>query len=118
MIHTTCIGLIHNMMPHEKSILDRILAPFFMRNMDGFVALSKSVLTDIEHFDKWHKPKAYALHPLYDHFGSKEDREVALKLLNLNADYRYMLFLAWFVLIKDWNCSLTRFLTKGLTVFP
>jgi len=87
-----CIGLIHNMMPHEKSILDKILPPYFVEAMDGFVTLSKSVLADIESLDKDGKPKVFTPHPLYDHFGNIEDKTFAIKKLSLDESCRYMLF--------------------------
>ena len=67
--YTKCIGLIHNMIPHEKSILDKLFAPRYVQSMDGFVALSQSVLDDVKTLDKHNKPKCFVPHPLYDHFG-------------------------------------------------
>lgn len=87
-----CIGLIHNMMPHEKSILDKMFPPYFVKAMDGFVALSKSVLADIELLDKDRKPKVFTPHPLYDHFGIIDDKTIAIKKLGLDENCRYMLF--------------------------
>ena len=49
---THCIALVHNMMPHEPSILDKILAPFYVKQTDGFVALSDSVVKDIAKLDE------------------------------------------------------------------
>ena len=89
---TKCIGLIHNMIPHEKSLLDKLLPPYFIKSMDGFVALSKSVLDDVKSLDKQDKPKCFVPHPLYDHFGEIMDRNEAIKHLNLDANYHYMLF--------------------------
>ena len=87
-----CIGLIHNMLPHEPSFLDKLLPPCFVKAMDGFVALSKAVLDDVARLDRQGKPKCFAPHPLYDHFGPREPREVALRNLHLPENYRYMLF--------------------------
>ncbi len=90
--HTKCIGLIHNMIPHEKSILDKILPPYFVKSMDGFVALSQSVLDDVKSLDNQDKPKCFVPHPLYDHYGETMDRTVAIRHLNLDESYSYMLF--------------------------
>ena len=90
--HTKCIGLIHNMIPHEKSLLDKLLPPYFVKAMDGFVALSKAVLNDIAILDKQNKPRVFTPHPLYDHFGEIMDRAEAVKHLNLDPNYRYFLF--------------------------
>lgn len=86
------IALVHNMMPHEKTLLDRLLPPRFVKSMDGFVTLSKSVLEDVAKLDKHQKPKAWAPHPIYDHYGPRESREVALKHLGLDPQFRYLLF--------------------------
>lgn len=87
-----CIGLIHNMIPHEKSVLDKMFAPYFVKAMDGFVALSQSVLDDVASLDKQGKPKCMVPHPLYDHYGEIMKRNEALKHLDLDPNYRYCLF--------------------------
>lgn len=89
---TKCIGLIHNMIPHEKSVLDKLFPPYFVKAMDGFVALSQSVLDDVALLDKQGKPKCMVPHPLYDHFGDIEDKALAINRLNLDKDNRYLLF--------------------------
>lgn len=87
-----CIGLIHNMIPHEKSVLDKMFAPYFVKAMDGLVALSKSVLDDVASLDRQGKPKCMVPHPLYDHYGEIMKRNEALKHLDLDPNYRYCLF--------------------------
>ena len=87
-----CIGLIHNMIPHEPNILDKILPGYFVKKMDAFLALSQSVANDVNRFDKKGKPKMFRPHPIYDHYGDLMPREEALQLLKLDADYRYILF--------------------------
>ena len=90
--HTKCIGLIHNIIPHEKSVLDKLFAPRFVKAMDGFVTLSKSVLDDVKSLDNQNKPKCFVPHPLYDHFGEIMARNEAIKHVGLDENYRYMLF--------------------------
>ena len=53
--HTKCLALVHNMIPHEPTILDKLFAPAFVRNTDGFVALSKSVVEDIRRVERSQK---------------------------------------------------------------
>ena len=50
------IALIHNMMPHEGSLMDKWLTPYFVKSMDGFVALSQSVVGEVTRLDKKGKP--------------------------------------------------------------
>ena len=97
---TRCIGLVHNMMPHEKSILDVLFSPRFVKSMDAFVALSKSVLQDISKLDKNSKPKQFSPHPLYDHYGDREDKSFALSSLYFDESYNYLLF---FGLIREYK---------------
>ena len=89
---TRCIGLVHNMIPHEPNLLDKLLAPFYVRYTDGFVALSESVVKDIDSLDKQTKPKASYPHPIYDHYGEQMSKEEACQALNLNPENQYMLF--------------------------
>lgn len=90
--HTKIIALVHNMIPHEPNVLDKFLPPYFVKSMDGFMALSESVVHDIEYFDKKNRPKRFSPHPIYDHYGKRLSRENALSLLNLSPDSRYVLF--------------------------
>jgi glycosyltransferase involved in cell wall biosynthesis len=80
------------MMPHEPSILDKMLAPFYVKQTDGFVALSESVVQDIAKLDKNNKPKTFSPHPVYDHYGEKINKKEACKALELDANKNYMLF--------------------------
>ena len=89
---TRTIALVHNMIPHEPSILDKLFAPFYVRSTDGFVALSESVVQDINRLDKNHKPKTSYPHPIYDHYGEQMSKEEACQALNLNPENQYMLF--------------------------
>ena len=89
---TKCIGLVHNMIPHEPNILDKLLAPFYVKQTDGFVALSESVVRDIASLDKRNKPKAFSPHPVYDHYGEKMSKTAACEALGLDETKNYMLF--------------------------
>lgn len=93
---TRCIALVHNMVPHEPNILDKLFAPYFVASQDGFVALSESVVGDIEKVEsqtsRVKRPKTFSPHPIYDHYGERMSKNEACKALNLPADKNYMLF--------------------------
>lgn len=89
---TKCIALVHNMIPHEPSVLDKLLAPFYVKQNDGFVALSESVVRDIASLDKENRPKTFSPHPVYDHYGEKMDKKSACEALGLDQEKNYMLF--------------------------
>ena len=115
---TKCIGLIHNMIPHEKSLLDKMFAPRFVRAMDGFVALSQSVLNDIAALDRQNKPKCLVHHPLYDHFGEIEDRKQAIKQLGFDENYRYFLFFGLVRAYKGLDLLIDAFADERLRKYP
>lgn len=97
--HTKVISILDNIIPHEKRPGDKLFSQYFVNSVDGFVAMSKSVLNDLNHFDT-KKPRAFCPHPLYDNFGAKVERSTALKNLNLDPEYQYILF---FGLIRDYK---------------
>ena len=113
--HTKVIALVHNMIPHEPNVLDKFLPPYFVKPMDGFMALSESVVKDIEKFDKRHCPKRFSPHPIYDHYGERLPRETALSLLNLSPDNRYVLFFGFIRGYKGLDLLLDAFADKRLT---
>ncbi len=90
--HTRCVGLVHNLMAHEPSVLDRWFTPYFVRGMQGFVALSKSVVDDIARVDKRNVPKAWSPHPIYDHYGRIMPKELACEQLAVSEEENYLLF--------------------------
>jgi D-inositol-3-phosphate glycosyltransferase len=96
---TKVISILDNIIPHEKRFADRKFASYFVGSVDGFVAMSKSVLTDVETFDR-QKQKSFCPHPLYDNFGEILARKEAVAKLNLNENQRYMLF---FGFIRDYK---------------
>lgn len=96
---TKVVSVVHNIVPHEHRIGDKMFATYFCNSVDGFVAMSDSVLNDLTLFDS-EKPRVFCRHPLYDNFGKQVDREEALSELGLDTNNRYMLF---FGLIRDYK---------------
>ena len=93
------ITIIDNIIPHERRIGDRTLAAYWAKSVNGFVAMSKNVLKDIESFET-KKPKIYCPHPLYDNFGKSIPKIEARKLLNINPSEKIALF---FGFIRDYK---------------
>lgn len=96
---TKVVSVVHNIIPHEHRIGDKMFASYFCKSVDGFVAMSDSVLNDLTRFDNV-KPRVFCRHPLYDNFGQHVERSNALAELGLDSNYRYMLF---FGLIRDYK---------------
>ena len=96
---TRVVSVVHNIIPHEHRIGDKMFATYFCNSVDGFVAMSDSVLNDLTQFDSV-KPRVFCRHPLYDNFGEAVERNSALRELGLDSNNRYMLF---FGLIRDYK---------------
>lgn len=96
---TRVVSILDNIIPHEHRPGDRLFGRYFTRSVDGFVAMSDSVLEDLGEFDVT-KPRVFCRHPLYDNFGPKASRQESLKFLGLDPGERYMLF---FGLIRDYK---------------
>jgi glycosyltransferase involved in cell wall biosynthesis len=93
---TKCVALVHNMIPHEPNILDKMFAPYFVKSQNGFVALSESVVKDIEKIEsqksKDKRQKTFSPHPIYDHYGERMTKKEACEALGLDEQKQYMLF--------------------------
>ena len=96
---TQLLCIAHNIIPHELRLGDKMLTRYFIKKIDGFLAMTQKVLDDLNVFDK-SSPKVLTPHPIYDNFGEIEPREKAIESLKLNQDYRYILF---FGLIRDYK---------------
>ncbi|MCB9189797.1 MAG: glycosyltransferase [Flavobacteriales bacterium] len=93
------IGITDNVIPHEKRPGDRPLTKYFLKNCDGFITMSNSVLEDISMFTE-NPQKVMLPHPVYDTFGPSCTREVGIKRLDLESDKKYLLF---FGLIREYK---------------
>ena len=111
-------ALVHNMIPHEKSILDVLFPRYFVRSMDGFTAMSKAVMEEIKKSGGKNKPIIVTPHPLYDHFGPIMPREEALKAINLDSEFRYILFFGLIRAYKGLDLLLEGFADKRLRKLP
>ena len=96
--HTKIISIIDNIIPHEKRRGDVSFTKYFVKPVDAFITMSKSVFQEIELFTD--KLKEYTPHPLYDNFGDIIQKENAIHKLNLSPDYKYLLF---FGFIRDYK---------------
>ena len=89
--HTRIVSILDNIIPHEHRPGDRIFARYFVRSTDAFVAMSRSVLDDLNLFDT-KKPRRFCPHPLYDHYGDILPKEEARRMIGIDTDGRYVLF--------------------------
>lgn len=90
-LNVPVVGLLDNVIPHEKRIGDKRLTRFFLDQCDSFVVMSGTVMRELAQFDT-QKPRALLYHPIYDHFGEKVDKVAARKHLSLASDAKVILF--------------------------
>jgi len=89
--HTKVLALTDNIIPHEKRIGDHVFTKYFVKNCDGFIAMSKVVLNDLSIFTQ-NLNKAYSPHPMYQNYGDPISIDLARKKLNLNPQDKIILF--------------------------
>ena len=85
------LAITDNIIPHEDRIGDEMLTKYFVKQIDGFIAMSKSVLDDLSDFTATDK-KVFLPHPIYDIFGERVEKAVALKHLHLDEKDKHILF--------------------------
>ena len=97
--HTKIITILDNVIPHEHRIGDKQFTKYFLKPIDGFISMSKSVENDLALFDKT-KPRDFNPHPLFDNFGEIYSKKRAKELLSLDAEFNYILF---FGIIREYK---------------
>jgi len=88
---TKRITVLHNVIPHEKRFFDKGANNYFLKQSEGFVVMSDTVMRDLLSL----KPDAKYLridHPVYNQFGEKQERNTAISKLNLDPEKQYLLF--------------------------
>ena len=79
---TKVISILDNIIPHEHRSGDMSFTRYFVKPVDGFIAMSESVLHDLGHFTE-SKPALLIPHPLYDNFGEPVPMQEARNRLKL-----------------------------------
>lgn len=97
--HTQVICIADNIIPHESRPGDHTFTRYFLKSVDGIVAMSKSVFNDALKFER-EKPIELSPHPLFDNFGDQLTKKEAIAKLGLDPDYNYLLF---FGFIRDYK---------------
>ena len=97
--HTKVVCIADNIIPHEKRPGDNLLTRYFVPSVDAFIGMSRAVADQIRTFSP-RGPVAFSPHPLYDNYGAAASKEQGLKELNLDPDYKYLLF---FGFIRDYK---------------
>lgn len=96
--HTKVIVIADNIIPHEHRAGDRQLTNYLVKQVDGFIAMSKSVLKEFDLFNIKHK--RYSPHPMFRNYGDLVSKQEACKQLKIDPNFNYILF---FGLIRDYK---------------
>ena len=111
--HSKVVAITDNIIPHEKMPGGRLLSKYFVNRCDAFVAMSRSVLSDLEKLDN-QKPKTYTPHPLYDNFGKAISKDEAKRNLGLDSQTAYILFFGFIREYKGLDLLLKAFADERL----
>ncbi|MEY2828561.1 MAG: hypothetical protein RIQ33_419, partial [Bacteroidota bacterium] len=100
---TKVISILDNVIPHEHRIGDKQFTQYFLKPVDGFIAMSASVKKDLHSF----LPQAkcdFIPHPIYDNFGEIISKQAARAKLNIADDEKIILFFGFIRKYKglDW----------------
>ncbi len=93
------VGILDNVVPHERHWFDTPLTRWFLKGLDGAVTLCEEVGRDLQAL-RPDIPHTVLPHPIYTHFGAKLPREEAERRLNIPAGRRTLLF---FGLIREYK---------------
>ncbi|HOG42195.1 MAG TPA: glycosyl transferase, partial [Bacteroidales bacterium] len=93
------ITITDNIIPHERKFFDKPFAKWFLKPINGCIAMSSSVLEDMLSLTP-DKPYILKPHPPYDHFGAKMEKNEACERLGIKPDKKNLLF---FGLIRDYK---------------
>jgi D-inositol-3-phosphate glycosyltransferase len=96
---TRVVSILDNVVPHERRPGDIVLTRYFLRSVDGFLAMSRSVRADLERLQPG-APCELVPHPVYDLFGERIDKNEARRRLGLPEGEPLLLF---FGFVRDYK---------------
>lgn len=111
--HTRVICIFDNVVPHEKRPGDKALTRYFTGSIDGAMVLAASVGEDLKKFRN-DIPVGFNPHPIFDKYGKPVAREEALRSLNLDSSFRYILFFGFVRAYKGLDLLIDAFADPAL----
>lgn len=97
--HCRTVGILDNVIPHERHWFDAPLTRWFVRGLDGAVTLCEEVGKDLAAL-RPDIPRTVLPHPIYTHFGQRIPRAEAERRLGLEPGRKTLLF---FGLIREYK---------------
>lgn len=114
---TRVVTIADNVIPHEKRKGDKSLTKYFLKRVDAFIVMTKSVLEDLKIFDK-KKPAVLTPHPLYDNFGEIIEKSDAREILDINKEGKFVLFFGFIRKYKGLDILLKAFADERIKKMP
>ncbi len=110
---TTILVVLDNVLPHEQRFWDVPVTKFFLKSVDKFVSMSRSVERDLFKL----KPVArniFLAHPVYDIFGEGLNRSAAKEKLNIDPNTCLILYFGFIRTYKgiDWLIKAAQLVKK------
>lgn len=102
--NTKILGICHNVLPHERTVLDLFLARLVFRNVDYFIVQSKMDFAKLREIVSRSKSIKYTPHPIYDVFFQQVSKDEARKILNLPGKAKIILFFGYVRKYKGLMC--------------
>jgi glycosyltransferase involved in cell wall biosynthesis len=110
----TVVSIVDNLVPHERTFMDKALSRWFLKQNHGCIAMSRTVRDDILSLDP-KLPYLLKAHPLYDHFGAPIPSTEAKKQLGLDPNRKTLLFFGFIRDYKGLDLLLDAFADLGNT---
>ena len=87
---TKIVSIIDNIIPHEKRFGDRMFSNYFVKAVDAFVVMSRSVGEDMKQFVNKQAVR-YIPHPIYDNYGPLIPKKEACSKIQIPFEQSYIL---------------------------
>lgn len=85
------VGLIDNVIPHEKRPGDDSLSKYFYKHLNGFLVMAKKGIINLKERFQILENIRYSPHPLFDIYGQQLSKNEAAQHLKLDPHKRYIL---------------------------
>lgn len=98
--NTIVVGFVHNALPHEASVFERVLGKYFFNSCHAYICMSDVVKQGLIQIVGSQKPICVLDHPIYEHYGALQNKADSTKTLGLSSNKKTLLF---FGLIREYK---------------
>lgn len=94
------VGFIHNALPHEDSVFEKVMGKYFFNSCQAFITMSNLVKQDLIRLVGIQRPIRVLDHPIYEHYGELQNKTKSIEALGLSPKKKTLLF---FGLIREYK---------------